>query len=69
MRWGWAEPDAERLAERLVIRDREADERVSCTDCGHYRPGRCRNHRAADVGRELPAEIVSMLQRCPGFAP
>ena len=70
IRWGWAEPGAEKLAERLVIRDREQDERVSRTDCGHYRPGRCSNHRraglnVADVGRDLAA----LLQRCPGFQP
>lgn len=68
LRWGWAEPDAEKLAERLVRRDREHDDRVSCADCGHYRPGRCGNHRSAglqvpDAGRDLAA----MLQRCPGF--
>lgn len=68
MRWGWPEADAERTAERLVIRDRKADARVSCTDCTHYRPGRCGVHRraglnSADVGRDLAA----MLQRCPGF--
>jgi len=68
MRWGWAEADAERLAERLVIRDREQDDRTSCADCAHYRPGRCGNPRAAGVARDLPAEMVSMLQRCPGFA-
>ena len=70
LRWGWPEPDAEKLAERLVIRDRERDDRVSCTDCRHYRPGRCGNHRraglnVADVGRDLAA----MLQWCPGFQP
>ena len=68
MRWGWPEAEAEKLADRLVKRDREDDERVSCTDCRHYRPGRCGNHRRAglnvpDVGRDLAA----MLQRCPGF--
>ena len=35
LRWGWPESDAEKLAERLVKRDREADPRVSCTDCRH----------------------------------
>ena len=70
MRWGWAEPEAEKLADRLVRRDREHDERVSCTDCQHYRPGRCDNYRraglnVADVGRDLAA----MLQRCAGFDP
>ena len=70
MRWGWPETDAEQLADRLVRRDREADDRVSCTDCRHYRPGCCGNHKRAglsmaDVGRDL----VAMLQRCPGFQP
>ena len=68
LRWGWAAPEAEKLAARLVKRDREADPRVSCTDCRHYRPGDCGNHRraglhSADVGRDLAAT----LQRCPGF--
>ena len=68
LRWGWAEPEAEKLAERLVKRDREHDERVSCADCAHYQPGRCSNHRcaglnAAEVGRDL----VALLQRCHGF--
>jgi hypothetical protein len=70
LRWGWAEADAEKLAERLVKRDREQDERRSCTECSHYRPGRCGNHQradlhSADVGRDLAA----MLQRCPGVQP
>lgn len=68
LRWGWPESEAEDLADRLVRRDRELDERVSCTDCQHYRPGRCGNHRRAglhapDVGRDL----AGTLQRCPGF--
>ena len=68
LRWGWGEAEAERLAERLVRRDREGDDRVSCTDCRHYRAGRCGNHeraglRVPDVGRDL----ASMLQRCEGF--
>jgi hypothetical protein len=68
MRWGWAELDAERQAERLVKRDREHDERVSCADCAHYRPGRCANHCAAGLrSAELGRDLVAMLQRCPGF--
>ena len=70
LRWGWAEPEAEKLAERLVRRDREADPRVSCTDCRHYRPGRCGDHRAAGLdSAELGSELAAMLQRCPGFQP
>ncbi len=71
LRWGWAEAEAEKLADRLVMRDREGgDDRVSCAgDCSHYRPGRCGNHRRAglqapDMGRDL----ASLLQRCPGFS-
>lgn len=68
LRWGWPEPEAEALADRLVRRDRELDARVSCADCRHYRPGRCGNHRRAglstpDMGRDL----AGLLQRCPGF--
>jgi len=70
MRWGWPAAEAEMLAERLVIRDRDIDDRVNCTDCQHYRPGRCGNHRqaglnVADIGRDW----VRLLQRCSGFKP
>lgn len=70
LRWGWPELEAEKLADRLVRRDREADARVSCTECQHYRPGRCGNYKAAaltsaDVGRPL----ATLLQRCGGFVP
>ena len=68
LRWGWPEPEAEKLAERLVIRDRERDDRVSCTDCRHYRPGRCGNHRRAGLlSAEVGRNWVALLQRCPGF--
>lgn len=68
IRWRWTEPEAEKLAERLVKRDREQDDRVNCADCRHCQPGRCGNHRRAGlssptVGREL----VRLLQRCSGF--
>lgn len=69
LRWGWAADDAEKLADRLVRRDREADSRVSCTDCRHYRPGTCGNHRRAGLhSRELGRDLAALLQRCPGFA-
>ena len=68
LRWGWAEPEAEKLAERLVKHDRENDVRVSCTDCAHYRPGRCGNHSAAGLhSAELGRDLAATLQRCPGF--
>lgn len=69
VRWGWPEADAETLAERLMLRDRSADdERVNCTDCRHYRPGRCSNHRAARLNSaEVGRDLAALLQRCPGF--
>lgn len=68
LRWGWAAEDAEKLAERLVRRDREQDERVNCTDCRHYRPGRCGNHRRAGLhAPEVGRDLAALLQRCPGF--
>lgn len=68
VRWGWSMAEAEAMAERLTVRDRSGDDRATCPECSHYRPGRCANHRraglwAAEVGRDL----ASLLQRCPGF--
>ena len=68
MRRGINATDADDLAERLTLRDRDGDDRVICAECLHYRPGRCGNHRGAglsapDVGRDLAV----MLQRCPAF--
>ena len=69
MRWGWTEPDAEKQAEKLVKRDREADDRVSCIDCRHFRHGRCGNHGRAGLNSpELGRDLASLLQRCTGFA-
>lgn len=63
--------DAERTADRLVIRDREGDDRALCLECTHLQGAagrwRCGNWQAADVARErLAPELVAMLQRCPG---
>ena len=70
LRWGWSEAEAEKLAERLVRRDREGDDRVSCTDCRHYRAGRCGNHAAAGLnGPEVGRDLAAMLQRCGEFEP
>jgi hypothetical protein len=69
LRWGWNAADAEAMAERLIRRDREADDRVSCAaDCKHYRPGRCGNHRAADLSTpDVGRDLAALLQRCGGF--
>lgn len=68
LRWGWPELEAEKMAERLTLRDRTADERVSCIECGNYKPSRCGNYsRAGLSGAELGRDLAEMLQRCPGF--
>ena len=67
LRWGWAESDANAMADRLANRDHD-DDRVSCTDCRHYRPARCANHRRAGLSvAEVGRDLVVMLQRCQGF--
>ena len=70
IRWGYTAADAQALADRLTRRDLTDDDRVSCVDCGQYRPGRCGNHRAARLRTsELGRDLASTLQRCQGFTP
>ena len=74
---GLAEPDAERLAEKLVTRDRESDDRRLCLECVHltgHSAGamRCTNWQRAGVAMRakdahLSAALVCQLQRCDGF--
>jgi hypothetical protein len=68
--WGWPEPEAERVAQRIAQRD-ALDDRKTCAECSRYRHSlrRCADHRraglaSAEVGRELAA----LNQRCPAFA-
>jgi len=71
MRWGYAEPQAEALAERLTLRDREGDDRRMCTECAHLgNGGRC---LVASAGRLAGADrrlepVQTSLQRCEAFA-
>lgn len=73
LRRGFDATDADDLAERLHLRDMQGDDHVLCVECTHLagRTGawRCGNHRVAGVGRELPAALVTMLQRCPAVGP
>jgi hypothetical protein len=65
--------DAEALADKLAQRDREADDRRVCLECGHLRTGgRCGNWQQAGVAirardAQLPGDFTTMLQRCDGF--
>lgn len=68
---------AEKLADALVLRDRESDERRLCLECRHlsgYGAGswRCGNWQVADMAlngcdAKLPADLLIQLQRCQGF--
>lgn len=63
--------EAERLADVLMIRDREGDDRRLCLECHHlqgFGRWRCGNWQAADVARQgLARDLALMLQRCGGF--
>jgi hypothetical protein len=67
--------DAEQMADRLVIRDREQDARRVCLECGHCsgsKSWRCGNWKQAAIGTRaadagLAHGLVVMLQHCPGF--
>lgn len=68
MQLGFEQQMAEALAERLRERDDHADYRHLCIECRHYRPGRCGNHRAADLATaEVGRDLATMLQHCAGF--
>ena len=60
-----------RLADGLVIRDREGDDRRLCLECTHlqgYGRWHCGNWQAAEVAQQgLARDLVLMLQRCGGF--
>ncbi len=74
---GMARKDGEALADKLVLRDRDQDDRRVCLECKHFagygaRSWRCGNWQAAGVAihsrdAQLPADLVMQLQRCDGF--
>lgn len=71
-RRGLASSKAETLADKLVIRDREGDDRRLCLECVHLKRGGkdwgCNQwHRAGLGASGLPADLVRQLKRCDGF--
>ncbi len=61
---------AEMLADKLVIRDREEDDRRSCIECSNLQSnGRCAAAQAGKIpgADRLLEPVRSILQRCPGF--
>lgn len=72
LRRGVGAEDADDLAERLVLRDRDGDDRRACVECRNLAGAistslRCKAARAAGVAPELPAALVMQQQRCPAF--
>ena len=72
LRLGFSGGDADDLAERLHLRDVRADDRALCIECthlaGHASAGwRCRSARAAGIAADLPAALVTAMQRCSAF--
>ena len=77
-RQGVSLPNAELLAERLVLRDRNEDDRQLCLECqylqGDVGRWRCANAQRAGMAvgtanAPLPAGLTQQLQRCPGLKP
>lgn len=70
-RRGLSALEAELLADKLVNRDREADDRRLCLECAHLsRAGglRCAQWQRAGLGAPgVPAGLHLVLQRCNGF--
>lgn len=71
-RRGLAETEAESIADKLVIRDLESDDRRLCLECLHLKSGAglgcCNQWRSAGLGAAgVPAELVRQLQRCDSF--
>lgn len=74
---GMAIADGEVLADKLVIRDRDQDDRKVCLECRHIAghgagSWRCGNWQASGVAMrsrdaQLSADLVVQLQRCDGF--
>ena len=67
--------DAEALADKLVQRDREMDDRCICVECAHlqgFGRWRCSNTVMAGIGlhkadTQLPSCLTHQSQRCAGF--
>jgi hypothetical protein len=59
---------AEQLADRLVRRDREGDDREMCIECLHMKGMICHNSTEAGMHPMLGENFVDQLQRCAGFS-
>lgn len=72
-RCGLTALEAELLADKLLTRDREGDDRRLCSECEHLsgRAGtmRCSKWQRAGLGQPgIPTVMVQQFQRCGGFS-
>lgn len=71
-RQGLGNTEAGGMADALVRRDREADDRSVCLECSHLRRNaglwRCGEwQRAGMAAADVPGDVVNLLQRCSAF--
>ena len=69
--------EGESLADKLILRDRETDDRSVCLECNNFAGQgagfwRCGNWQTAGIAihscdAHLPADLMVQLQRCAGF--
>jgi hypothetical protein len=66
---GLSYDSAEQVADKLVFRDREWDDRRMCLECEHMKGyWRCGNKQLLNfVSLDLSLDLVMKLQRCTGF--
>jgi len=70
MRRGLGLRQAEKLADTLTRRDREDDDRRACVECQRLTNTRnCTAWQQAGIGGPVVGDLLTMLQRCPSFAP
>jgi len=75
VRRGASDTQAEKLADALVLRDRDEDDRRACMECRHLQgnsPWGCGNWLKAGIAlcpsnAGLARELVIRLKRCQGF--
>lgn len=64
-RLGLHHEEAARLADKLLLRDREGDDRRLCLECAHLRGRPCAWRCPTPGGMGAP--LVAQLQRCPSW--
>ncbi|WHZ12963.1 MAG: DNA primase, phage associated [Burkholderiaceae bacterium] len=60
---------AESVADKLVLRDREGDDRGLCLECQHLNGRRCMAWQQAGIGDPAVGDLRTKLQRCDAFEP